>query len=51
MVGQTTSTIQHIRLPAVSAASNASLQQMKMPATSGIQQVLPNKQVNDTVIQ
>ncbi|XP_060880821.1 protein lin-54 homolog [Metopolophium dirhodum] len=38
------STIQHIRLPTVNAST--SLQQVRMPVvTSGIQQVIPNKQV------
>lgn len=48
MVGQSTpvSTIQHIRLPTVNATNIAGLQQVRMPVTSGIQQVLPNKQVN-----
>lgn len=47
IVGQSSpvSTIQHIRLPTVNAATVASLQQVRMPVTSGIQQVLPNKQV------
>lgn len=39
------STIQHIRLPTVNASTVAGLQQVRMPVTSGIQQVLPNKQV------
>lgn len=47
IVGQSSqvSTIQHIRLPTVNASNVAALQQVRMPATSGIQQVLPNKQV------
>jgi hypothetical protein len=47
MVGQSSqvSTIQHIRLPTVNATNVAGLQQVRMPVTSGIQQVLPNKQV------
>lgn len=47
MVGQSTSvsTIQHIRLPTVNAKSVSGLQQVRMPVTSGMQQVLPNKQV------
>lgn len=50
IVGQPTpmSTIQHIRLPTVSATSVGGLQQVRMPVTSGIQQVLPNKQVINT---
>jgi len=40
------STIQHIRLPTVNASTVAGLQQVRMPVvSSGIQQVLPNKQV------
>ncbi|CAH1714236.1 protein lin-54 homolog [Aphis gossypii] len=39
------SNIQHIRLPTVNASTVAGLQQVRMPVTSGIQQVLPNKQV------
>jgi hypothetical protein len=39
------STIQHIRLPTVNASTVAGLQQVRMPVTSGIQQVIPNKQV------
>lgn len=39
------STLQHIRLPTVNASTVAGLQQVRMPVTSGIQQVLPNKQV------
>ncbi|XP_025415888.1 protein lin-54 homolog isoform X2 [Sipha flava] len=41
MVGQSSqvSTIQHIRLPTVNATNVAGLQQVRMPVTSGIQQV------------
>lgn len=39
------STIQHIRLPTVNASTVTGLQQVRMPVTSGIQQVLPNKHV------
>ncbi|XP_050531926.1 protein lin-54 homolog [Daktulosphaira vitifoliae] len=38
-------TIQHIRLPTVNATNVSGLQQVKVPNNSGIQQVLPNKQV------
>lgn len=53
MVSQSTpvSTIQHIRLPTVNTTNVAGLQQVRMPVTSGIQQVLPNKQVNQCSIK
>ncbi|XP_050429417.1 protein lin-54 homolog isoform X2 [Adelges cooleyi] len=47
VVGQSSpvSTIQHIRLPTVNATTVGGIQHVRVPSNSGIQQVLPNKQV------